>query len=219
MSRLNEVAADVDTAFKEYRFDLAAQAIYGFTWNEYCDWYLELSKVVLNDPKASAAAQRGTRRTLVQVLETLLRLLHPITPFITEEIWQRVAALAGKTGATIMREPYPQAEPAAIDPPGGRGNALGHERDRRHTQYSRRDGHFAPAKLLPVLLQNGSAQDQALPRPPPTLHRHPGAHRIDSPASVPGDTWHPSRRPRWSATCRCSCRSVRQSTKRPSLID
>ncbi len=160
VSRLNEVAAEVDVAFREYRFDLAAQAIYGFTWNEYCDWYLELSKVVLNDPKASAAAQRGTRRTLIQVLETLLRLLHPITPFITEEIWLRVAALAGKTGATIMSEPYPQAEPAAID-----RQAVEEMRWVMSViagiRNIRGEMDIAPSKLLPVLLQDASAQDLA----------------------------------------------------------
>ena len=160
MSRLNEVAGEVDVAFREYRFDLAAQAIYSFTWNEYCDWYLELSKVVLNNPKASAAAQRGTRRTLVQVLETLLRLLHPITPFITEEIWQRVAALAGKTGSTIMREPYPQAEPAAID-----RQAVEEMRWVMDViagiRNIRGEMDIAPSRLLPVLLQHASAQDLA----------------------------------------------------------
>lgn len=161
VSRLNEVAAEVDTAFREYRFDLAAQAIYGFTWNEYCDWYLELSKVVLNDPKASAAAQRGTRRTLVQVLETLLRLLHPITPFITEEIWQHVAALAGKTGSTIMRAPYPQTDSAAID-------RQSVEEMRwvmsviAGVRNIRGEMNISPAKLLPVLFQNGSAAEQSL---------------------------------------------------------
>jgi len=159
-ARLNEVAGEVDSAFREYRFDLAAQAIYSFTWNDYCDWYLELSKVVLNDPKASAAAQRGTRRTLIQVLETLLRLLHPITPFITEEIWQRVAALAGKTGATIMRELYPQADAAAID--------HGAVKEMRWVmdviagiRNIRGEMDIAPSKLLPVLLQDASAQDLA----------------------------------------------------------
>jgi valyl-tRNA synthetase len=160
VSRLNEVAAEVDTAFKEYRFDLAAQALYSFTWNEYCDWYLELSKVVLNDPMASAAAQRGTRRTLIQVLETLLRLLHPITPFITEEIWQRVAGLAGKTGSTIMREPYPQTDSTAID-----GQAIEEMRWVMGViagiRNIRGEMDIAPSKLLPVLLQDASAQDQA----------------------------------------------------------
>src|SRR3989344_5349214 len=115
VSRLHEVTAEVEAALKEYRFDLAAQALYSFTWNEYCDWYLELSKVVLTDTQASANTQRGTRQTLVQVLETLLRLLHPLMPFITEEIWQRVAPLAGKKGATIMLQPYPVTDPAKID--------------------------------------------------------------------------------------------------------
>ncbi|HWR88588.1 MAG TPA: valine--tRNA ligase, partial [Acidiferrobacterales bacterium] len=160
VSRLNEVAAEVETAFKEYRFDLAAQAIYSFTWNEYCDWYLELSKVVLNDPKPSAAAQRGTRRTLVQVLETLLRLLHPITPFITEEIWQRVAALAGKSGSTIMREPYPLTDATAIDHEAVKEmrwvmNVIAGIRNIRGEMD------IAPSKLLPVLLQDASAQDLA----------------------------------------------------------
>jgi len=161
VSRFNEVAAEVDAAFREYRFDLAAQAIYSFTWNEYCDWYLELSKVVLNDPGASAAAQRGTRRTLVQVLESLLRLLHPITPFITEEIWQRVAALAGKTGSTIMREPYPQTDSAAID-------RQSVEEMRwvmsviAGVRNIRGEMNISPAKLLPVLFQNGSASEQSL---------------------------------------------------------
>jgi len=161
VSRLNEVAAEVDTAFREYRFDLAAQALYSFTWNEYCDWYLELSKVVLNDPQASAAAQRGTRRTLIQVLETLLRLLHPITPFITEEIWQRVAALAGKTGSTIMREPYPQAEASVID-----RQAIEEMRWVMNViagvRNIRGEMNISPAKLLPVLFQNGSAPEQSL---------------------------------------------------------
>ena len=95
-SRLQGTMAEVNAAMQGYRLDQVAQALYEFTWNEFCDWYLELSKPVLNDPASSAAAQRGTRQTLAQTLETLLRLLHPLMPFITEEIWQRVAPLAGK---------------------------------------------------------------------------------------------------------------------------
>jgi len=117
--------------------------------------------VVLNDPQASAAAQRGTRRTLIQVLETLLRLMHPITPFITEEIWQRVAALAGKTGSTIMREPYPQADASAID-----GKAIEEMRWVMSViagvRNIRGEMNISPAKLLPVLFQNGSAPEAAL---------------------------------------------------------
>ena len=85
--------------FAEYRFDLAAQALYEFAWYEYCDWYLELSKPALHSADASAAQKRGTRQTLVQVLEAYLRLLHPMMPFITEEIWQSVAPLAANAPA------------------------------------------------------------------------------------------------------------------------
>ncbi len=105
LSRLQKTKQNVATAIEAYRFDQAAQAIYEFTWNEYCDWYLELCKPVLNNDDASEAAKRGTRRTLVRVLESLLRLTHPIMPFITEEIWQRVAPLAGKV-------PVANADPA-----------------------------------------------------------------------------------------------------------
>jgi valyl-tRNA synthetase len=112
---LQQAIAEDHAAVQDYRFDQMAQALYEFTWNEFCDWYLELAKPVLTDPASSKAAQRGTRQTLVQTLETLLRLLHPLMPFLTEEIWQRVAPLAGVSGDTIMRQPYPEADKALID--------------------------------------------------------------------------------------------------------
>jgi valyl-tRNA synthetase len=108
-SRLGATIAEVRAQLEAYRFDLAAQALYEFAWYEYCDWYLELSKPALQSADASAAQKRGTRRTLVQVLETYTRLLHPMMPFITEEIWQSVAPLAARTGPTIMLQPYPDA--------------------------------------------------------------------------------------------------------------
>ncbi len=108
-SRCSHATTEAARGFTQYRFDLAAQALYEFTWYEFCDWYLELSKPVLQAPATSAAAVRGTRQTLLLVLETVLRLLHPIMPFITEEIWTRIAPLAGKRGPTIMLEPYPLA--------------------------------------------------------------------------------------------------------------
>jgi valyl-tRNA synthetase len=106
----------VRRGFAEYRFDLAAQAAYEFTWYEFCDWYLEFSKSVMQSPDAVADQRRGTRRTLLETLETLLRLLHPLMPFLTEEIWQRVGPLVGRTGDSIMRQPYPAALPGVAAP-------------------------------------------------------------------------------------------------------
>ena len=115
LSLLQRTERQARAAMEQYRLDLAAQAIYDFTWNEYCDWYLELSKTVLTDPDADPARLRGARRTLVRVLEAVLRLIHPMMPFVTEEIWQRVAPLAGRTGPSIMLEPYPALPPELDD--------------------------------------------------------------------------------------------------------
>ena len=115
LSRLQQVTDSMHSAIKGYRFDHMAQNVYAFIWDEYCAWYLELTKVVLNDDLASDAKQRATRHTLVTVLDNILRLLHPIMPFITEEIWQKVKPLVGNDGVTIMNQPYPAKDKRVID--------------------------------------------------------------------------------------------------------
>ncbi|WP_129777210.1 valine--tRNA ligase [Peristeroidobacter soli] len=108
-SRLGATIEETRARLAEYRFDLASQALYEFAWYEYCDWYLELSKPTLQSEQSSDAQKRGTRETLAAVLEAYLRLLHPLMPFITEEIWQTVAPMAGRKGDTIMLQSYPTA--------------------------------------------------------------------------------------------------------------
>ena len=155
ISRLQHIEASVATHIEKYRFDLAANELYSFVWEDYCDWYLELSKPVLFNEATPENAQRGTRRTLVRVLETILRLTHPIMPFITEELWQRVAPLAGKSGDTIMTQPWPMSDANKID------SAAETELEWVKSFITgvrkiRSERDLAPGKPLAVLLQNAS---------------------------------------------------------------
>ena len=160
ISKLQSTEASVTDAIEGYRLDHAAKAIYEFTWSDYCGWYLELSKPMLTDDNVSSAAKRGTRKTLTRVLEALLRLTHPIMPFITEEIWQRVSPLAGISGETIMNQPYPVADDQRVD------QAAVSEMEWvmqfiLGIRKIKGEMNIAPSKPLPVLLQNASDLDQS----------------------------------------------------------
>jgi valyl-tRNA synthetase len=157
-SRLGKTIEEATADFENYRLDLVAKTLYEFTWNEFCDWYLELSKPILQSEDSSEAEKRGTRRTLVEVLECLLRLIHPIMPFITEEIWQRVAPLAGIEGPTIMLQPYPVRDDYPANAQSEReldwvrGFVLG-------IRQIRGEMNISPGRELPVILQGASATD------------------------------------------------------------
>ena len=151
-SRFGRLLEEVESAFKEYRFDFAANALYQFTWYEFCDWYLELTKPVLQAGAATAAARSGALTTLLEILEALQRALHPLMPFITEEIWQKVAPLAGRSGPSVMLAPYPQAREFPADEPA--------EQDITWVQQFvlavrqiRGEMNIAPSRRIPVLLR------------------------------------------------------------------
>jgi len=157
-SRLAGMLTRIEAGFADYRLDSVANALYEFTWHEFCDWYVELAKAVLQSESASPAAKRGTRFTLVQTLETLLRALHPLAPFITEEIWQRVRVSAGARGETIMRTDYPTAAAVPTD-------ALAEPEMRWVMDFIlgvrqiRGEMDIAPSRKLEVLLQNAGSLD------------------------------------------------------------
>ena len=159
ISKLQLAEKAVTENLDSYRLDLASQAIYSFVWDEYCSWYLEATKAVLFNADATDAQKKGTRRTLVRVLETILRLVHPLMPFITEEIWQIIKPLSGVTGETIMLTRFPEAKDSKIDQQALndvewlQAVVLG-------VRNIRGEMNISPAKDLPVLFKNGSAEDQ-----------------------------------------------------------
>ncbi|SBS30081.1 Valine--tRNA ligase [Marinomonas aquimarina] len=160
ISRLQHAEEAVNKAYDTHRFDLAAQAIYEFMWHEYCDWYLELSKPVLWDENSTPAQLAGTRRTLVRVLEAFLRLAHPMMPFITEEIWQRVAPLAGQTGETVMTQAFPATDEAKKDA-AAEADVEWLKGVIEGVRNIRGEMNIAPSKPLEVFFRHGSEQDKA----------------------------------------------------------
>jgi valyl-tRNA synthetase len=163
VSRMGRMLAEVEQAYADYRFDFVATALYEFTWYEFCDWYLELTKPILQDATLPEAQRRAARRTLVTVLEALLRAWHPLMPFITEEIWRRVAPLAGAAasrGGTVMTARWPAATAWASDLPAEadvewiKGFVLGIRQIRGEMDIS-------PARKLPVLLDNAAPEDRS----------------------------------------------------------
>jgi len=161
IGQFEQTVKTVHEAFESFRFDLASQALYEFTWNQFCDWYLELTKPVLLSEHANEAQQRGTRHTLVNILENLLRLMHPIMPFITETIWQRVQPLSAfeKNGDSIMIQSFPQFNEAKCDQ-----QAIDDLEWVKQfiiaIRNIRGEMDISPSKPLPVLLKNVNDNDQ-----------------------------------------------------------
>lgn len=155
LSRLQRTISKVHHYFETYRFDLLANTLYEFVWHEYCDWYLELSKPILQDEQALGAMKRGTRRTLIHVLDQILKLLHPLMPFITEEIWQRTTKFTSENGVSIMLSTYPQVDEEFIN------DSIEEELDWLKAAIQalrtiRSEMSISPAKLIPLYIRNST---------------------------------------------------------------
>ena len=158
-TRLQKTIKKVEKSLAQYRFDLLAQTLYEFTWHEYCDWYLEFAKCKLYNETANPAQLRGTRVTLLQILEILLRLLHPIMPFITEEIWHTVAPLLGHNGNSIVAEGYPKFDKAKIDFD-AENEVECLKRLIIAIRTLRAEIGISPAQQVPVILKKGDEKDK-----------------------------------------------------------
>jgi valyl-tRNA synthetase len=190
ISRLQRAEGEAREALREYRFDNYARAIYQLVWDEYCDWYVELAKVQL--AQGNDAQKRATRRTLTRVLESTLRLAHPVIPFITEELWQRVAPLAGKSGPSIMLQPYPDPDATRIDEAAERDVDLLKQMVVACRTLRTQMG-IAPSQKVPLLAQGDSARLQAYAPYLSSLARlsevviEAELPAVDAPVSIVGD--------------------------------
>lgn len=159
-SRLQHTISQVEQAFQQFRFDLLAQTLYEFTWNEYCDWYLEFSKCIINDPNTNPAKLYGTLHTMIEVLEILMRLMHPLMPYITEEIWQKIAPMLEIKEDSIMLQPYPTIDPGKIN------KTVESEIEWLKTIITairtlRSEMHISPAIDVPVIFDHANETDRA----------------------------------------------------------
>ncbi|NKB76634.1 MAG: valine--tRNA ligase [Gammaproteobacteria bacterium] len=161
ISKLQRTEKKIEQYVESYRFDLVAKEIYEFIWDNYCSWYLELCKPILNNDQVAEQAQIGTRQTLVRVFEAAMRLIHPIMPFISEEIWQQIAPHAGRTGDTIMTQPYPEGEEQKIDEVAEKQmiwlmDAI------QCVRQIKGEMNISPAKKVPVLLSDMTEEQQTI---------------------------------------------------------
>ena len=188
LSHLQRTIALCHQYFATYRFDLLANTLYEFVWHEYCDWYLELSKPLLYDEQALSAMKRGTRRTLIHVLDQILKLLHPLMPFITEEIWQRTIKVMGENNESIMLSQYPEVDVQLINEP-IEEEFVWLKKMVQSIRTIRSEMSVSPAKYIPLNLQNVSqAMQERVEKYSPTLislSKLTSIHCLDIDETVP----------------------------------